>query len=259
MKKHVKKLVVTGVAISALLCSISVTKGEAFLISTTIPDPKGAPEDRPEVNTAWWKNFVFDEATGAPIRNELARLAAKPDIETVYDTGVREARSAMVLGGTNLYGTYRYGGDYNYGLVYEYNPTTDTFTSLFSFNATNGGDIWGQLLYNALDKRLYGMAYMGGSQPPPHNFIGTIYSLKTDGSDFKVLNEFWGTNGNGGFGRLTTINGTKLYGTSIGGGTYNKGVMFEMNPTNGTMSRLIRSIRCGSPRTRRKCSNGDRP
>lgn len=237
--KKIKRLLTTGFVITATLSS-NVMAG-TFVLTTTIADnPKdSSDEGQPGVNTHWWKNFVFDEATGAPIRDELARLAARPETETVYTNNVREARSAMISDGTNLYGTYRYGGANNLGLVYAFNPETQAFTSLFSFNGTNGSDIWGQLLYNPLDKRIYGMAYLGGSASPPASEFGTVYSLKTDGSDFKVLSEFRGTNGNGGFGRLATINGAKLYGTSIGGGAYNKGVIFEMNPTNGSMSWIV--------------------
>ena len=140
----------------------------------------------------------------------------------------------------NLYGTASEGGANGGGAVFEVTPTTGggwTETTLFSFtyNLDNSGvagaNPYGRLIFDAAGK-LYGTTAYG-----PYR-AGTVFELTLaagGGWDQKVVHAFgsYGTDGlfpNGGLIRDAAGN---LYGTTIQGGAYNFGTVFELSPKKG--------------------------
>ncbi|RJR40960.1 MAG: hypothetical protein C4567_10200 [Deltaproteobacteria bacterium] len=79
--------------------------------------------------------------------------------------------------------------------------------------------------------RLYGMTSTGGSYgiSGGGSGYGVIFSINTDGSDYRVLHHFQGNPNDGShpYGALTLV-GSKLYGMTSQGGTAN-GVIFSIN------------------------------
>jgi uncharacterized repeat protein (TIGR03803 family) len=88
------------------------------------------------------------------------------------------------------------------------------FKNLINFSNTNGSE---PSTLTSVDSVLYGTTLSGGLLR-----LGTIYSIHTDGADFRLLQEFSGefNSGNGARpnGDLLQI-GTKLYGTAQAGGS----------------------------------------
>src|ERR1035438_3283194 len=60
-----------------------------------------------------------------------------------------------------LYGMTYDGGLYNYGTIFSFDITTNTFTKLFDFNDTTGSKPTGALV-EANNGKLYGMTTLGG-------------------------------------------------------------------------------------------------
>src|SRR5258705_7930075 len=92
-----------------------------------------------------------------------------------------------------LYGTAAMGGALTFGTIFKINPDGTGFTKLLDFDdAVNKGLAPYAALLVGQDGRLYGTTNGGGS-----NNNGTMFSFNTDGSGFKKLFDFGGTNGGG--------------------------------------------------------------
>ncbi len=104
-------------------------------------------------------------------------------------------------------------------------PTANggTYTTLFSFNESNGAYPYGSLVVSG--NTLYGMTSSGGA-----NGDGTIFSISNSGSAFTIMHNFSGgtADGNQPYGDLTLLSGS-LFGMTKQGGANNKGVLFSIN------------------------------
>jgi uncharacterized repeat protein (TIGR03803 family) len=136
----------------------------------------------------------------------------------------------------NLYGTTSGGGTYGDGTVFELTPAGGggwTEKVLYSFgNGTDGSDPWAGLIFDAVGN-LYGTTYGGGT----YNY-GTVFELTpTAGGGWteKVLHNFNynGTDGDYPYAGLIFDAARNLYGTTLGGGTYNSGTVFRVNAVGG--------------------------
>jgi uncharacterized repeat protein (TIGR03803 family) len=121
--------------------------------------------------------------------------------------------------------------------------TTATFTTLASFNGTNGGDPF-QTLVQGTDGNLYGFA-AGSAKSPAEVFkvtlAGTIIPLVTSEDLFQ-----------GDPGPLLSVLGAdgNFYGTTMVGGTQNGGTVFQMTP-DGQLTTLYNFCETPLP-----CSSG---
>jgi uncharacterized repeat protein (TIGR03803 family) len=137
----------------------------------------------------------------------------------------------LVLSGGTLYGTALAGGSFGVGTLFKLNTDGTGFTNLHSFTATSGpmstnsdgsNPIGGLVLSG---DTLYGTASHGGSSG-----YGTVFKIKTDGTEFTTLHSF---------DYLTyqlsglLLSGSTLYGTSDLGGGSGTGSIFALN-TDGT-------------------------
>jgi uncharacterized repeat protein (TIGR03803 family) len=141
--------------------------------------------------------------------------------------------AALILSGNTLYGTARYGGSANSGTVFKINADGTGFTNLYKFTAdlyniatgaftnSDGANPYGGLILSG--NILYGTANVGGSSGR-----GTVYAVKTDGTDFKNLHNFTGSDGIGPQSGLI-LSGNMLYGTTIGGGSPGYGTVFSLS------------------------------
>jgi uncharacterized repeat protein (TIGR03803 family) len=135
----------------------------------------------------------------------------------------------------HFYGTTTFGGDYSSGTVFELAPKTGggwTETVLHSFNGTDGsGPLAGVILDQA--GNLYGTTEDGGNG----TYDGTAFELMPDGSGHwtpVVLHKFGGEgDGRQPTAKLTLDAKGNLYGTTLGGGLYEKGTVFELAPKAG--------------------------
>ena len=133
-----------------------------------------------------------------------------------------------------LYGTVSNGNTTNYlGQIFEYNINTSTFTERFNFpNASTSGYYpWGKLTKGPSGE-LYGCTIKGGAT---HNFTayecGTLYTFNTSTFAKTTVKTLTHAEGRHIYGSLVLASNGKFYGTTLYGGTYDKGVLFEFNPT----------------------------
>lgn len=132
-------------------------------------------------------------------------------------------------GAGNLYGTTFIGGVYGEGTVFELIPVADgqwTESVIHTFNVADGAGPMGGLVLDGKGN-LYGVA--GGSPG------GIAYELVPSSSGVwkeKILHAFTGgSDGNQPYiERLVFDRSGTLYGTTVGGGAFQRGVVFSLSP-----------------------------
>ncbi|HEY3763165.1 MAG TPA: choice-of-anchor tandem repeat GloVer-containing protein [Verrucomicrobiae bacterium] len=134
---------------------------------------------------------------------------------------------SLIQSGSILYGTANSGGSGGYGTVFAVNTNGTGFTALYSFtNGTDGARPDGNVVLSG--NTLYGTAQNAGSAG-----FGTVFSVTTNGTNFKILYTF--TNGtDGAYPEAGLVSsGNMLYGTTESGDVNGQGVIFAIS-TNGT-------------------------
>lgn len=138
----------------------------------------------------------------------------------------------------NLYGTAYYGGPAGVGAIFCIDRAGKKFKVIHYFSGPDGAYPSCTLAQDPVSKRLYGTAYQGGA-----NSLGTVYSLKPDGSDFMVLYHFYYDGGSGTYPNgyyphngPVILSGGFLYGLARYGGTSGNGVLFKTNVSTGATS-----------------------
>ncbi|MBD3817253.1 MAG: hypothetical protein IE913_12645, partial [Halothiobacillus sp.] len=148
-----------------------------------------------------------------------------------------------------LYGTTRYGGSSNDGVIYKVKTDGTGYTVLHAFTGyPDGSAPQAGVTLDAATNTLYGTTNGGGS-----GGTGIIFKIQTDGTGYdRSVHQFDSTQA-GGYspsGALLLNNGV-LYGTCADGGNGGHGTVFSLG-TNGTGFTVLHSFD-GSP------SDGDAP
>ncbi len=140
----------------------------------------------------------------------------------------------------NLFGTTYAGGASNKGTVWEIAKTGSSYsspTTLASFSGSgNGMNPIDGLLVDAAGN-LFGTTSGGGSSG-----VGTIFELPKSGSlygSLSTLLTFTGSNGSNPHGGLIADAAGNLFGTTIGGGTSNDGIVFELPKSGSSFGSLL--------------------
>jgi uncharacterized repeat protein (TIGR03803 family) len=133
----------------------------------------------------------------------------------------------------NLYGTAYDGGAYGYGAVFQLSPNVDgtwTESVLHSFSGPDGALPTGGLTFDG-SGNLYGATIDGGA----FNW-GAVFELtpNVDGTwTESILHSFSdGTDGGAPLAGLIFDQAGDIYSTTVQGGTYGEGVVFELTPTS---------------------------
>ena len=119
------------------------------------------------------------------------------------------------------------------GAIFSFDPTSSSYSKLVNFNGTTGAGAHGSLI-QASDGKLYGMTSFGGSHSD-----GVIFSFDPTSSSYTKLVNFDGTNGYWPEGSLIQANDGKLYGTTSRGGSSGLGVIFSLDPSSSTYTKLF--------------------
>lgn len=106
------------------------------------------------------------------------------------------------------------------------------YTNLLNFSGTaNGNQPYGSLVSDGTS--LYGMTEYGGT-----NSAGVLFNIKTDGTDYSKLLNFYGINGSYPTGSLLAVD-SFLYGMTEYGGTSNFGSIFKIKPDGTGYAKLF--------------------
>jgi uncharacterized repeat protein (TIGR03803 family) len=126
-----------------------------------------------------------------------------------------------------LYGLCSQGGQFNLGVLFEYDTVKNTSRKIIDFNGSgNGSNPRGSLILTPSGK-LYGMCSQGGN-----NNYGLIFEYNPANDSFLIKHQFDGNNGRNPFGNLTYHSSGKLYGLTYQGGNSNDGILFEFRLSN---------------------------
>ncbi len=136
----------------------------------------------------------------------------------------------------NLYGTTTIDGPNGLGTVYEFTPSSNTFTTIYGFRGSDGNSPNGNLLVD-FQGNLYGVTESGGTGGNGND--GTAFELSPDGTggfNLTTLHNFTdGSDGRTPLGGLTADNLGNLYGTDAGGAN-GDGTIFELTGVVNTVS-----------------------
>jgi uncharacterized repeat protein (TIGR03803 family) len=135
----------------------------------------------------------------------------------------------------NLYGTTEFGGASNLGTVFKLD-TTGTETVLYSFKGGAAGRNPSSGLVLDAAGNFYGTTGGGGVNRAPcaaDGFLGcgVVFKVDTTGTQTVLYTFTGGADGRNPEGGLVLDASGNLYGTGIGGGTSDLGVVFKLDPS----------------------------
>jgi len=134
----------------------------------------------------------------------------------------------------NLYGTTLQGGAFGAGTVFKLDSAgNESVLHSFTGGADGGSPRAGVILDSA--SNLYGTTANGGASN-----LGTVFKLDQSNQETVLHNFGVGHDGRSPWGGLLLDSVGNLYGTTVGGGAYNWGTIFRVNP-NGSET-VIRSF-----------------
>lgn len=129
-----------------------------------------------------------------------------------------------------FYGACSSGGGTGLGMLYSYDPVTQTIEKKIDFNKLNGSSPQGGLtLYNG---KLYGMTFAGGFRDS-----GIIFQWDPVTNVFEKKIEFSSVKGAAPAGSLLLL-GSKFYGLTSKAGQNNKGTVFSWDPLSNQFNKL---------------------
>ncbi|MES2837618.1 MAG: choice-of-anchor tandem repeat GloVer-containing protein [Bacteroidota bacterium] len=131
-----------------------------------------------------------------------------------------------------LYGLTTEGGSFNKGVIFEYDPISNSFSIKFHFNGEMGRSPYGSLM-QANNGKFYGMTCYGGV-----NDKGVLFEYDPYTNVYIKRIDFNGCNGSHPRGGLMQSTNGKLYGLTKNGGSNNcrgPGTIFEFNISNNQL------------------------
>ncbi len=149
--------------------------------------------------------------------------------------GARPRGSLIQATNGKLYGMTEFGGTYNKGVLFEYDPANNSFTKKIDFDGISNGEKPCASLMQATNGKLYGTTPSGGA-----NNMGTLFEYDIVNNQLIKKVDFIDTiGGHMPFSSLMQASNGKLYGMSAFGGISNKGVLFEYSINNNTMVKKV--------------------
>jgi uncharacterized repeat protein (TIGR03803 family) len=142
-----------------------------------------------------------------------------------------EPAAGLILGSDgNFYGTAERGGAADAGVIFRIDAAGN-YTLLYSFGqyASDGFRPVAPLVQGS-DGSFYGTAPNGGLPIDDSSRSGVVFKLDA-ARNVSVLQTFTGPNGATPLAGLARVSDGKLYGTTVGGGTGGKGVVFSVDPS----------------------------
>jgi uncharacterized repeat protein (TIGR03803 family) len=139
----------------------------------------------------------------------------------------------LIVSGSTLYGMTTQDHNSNgYGTIFSLNTDGSGFHNLYSFSNSGTSGFWPNGNLVLAGSTLYGMASAGGT-----GGAGTVFSINTNGTDFRTLLPFDYANGSTPYGSLT-LSGSTLYGMTMSDDT-GKGTVFSINTDGADFRKLF--------------------
>ena len=132
-----------------------------------------------------------------------------------------------------LYGTTNKGGAQDYGVIFSYDISTNTYQAIKTFDGLTSGGYPNAGLMQASNGKLYGL-----TSSDVGTAIEILYEYNTSTNLFSKKAEFTGLNGATPTGDLIEVSG-KLYGLTFAGGTSQGGTLFQYDLTTGVLTKEI--------------------
>jgi uncharacterized repeat protein (TIGR03803 family) len=180
--------------------------------------------------------FEYDLSTG--------NLTKKIDFDD--DRGISPFGTLVLANNGRLYGVTSMGGEYNEGVLFEYDPANNTFVKKKDLYFGSGGYVSFGGIIQADNGKFYGVTATGGQ-----NDDGVIFEfdLVTESVSAKFhFNEF--TSGSITKGNLMQASNGKLYGMTFSGGQAAQGTLFEYDIVSGDFDKkidFVGAVNGGSP------------
>jgi uncharacterized repeat protein (TIGR03803 family) len=144
------------------------------------------------------------------------------------ETGKNGAGSFLLAQNGKMYGMTVNGGIYDLGILFEFDPHTETFLKLHDFDGENNGSEPLGSLTETAGGSIYGMTSMGGEYD-----AGVIFKFEPLTGELTKILDFNGDSmGSNPMGSLTHCSDGKLYGMTRWGGINNHGVIFSLTVDN---------------------------
>jgi uncharacterized repeat protein (TIGR03803 family) len=126
-----------------------------------------------------------------------------------------------------IYGAMLYGGSYEVGSVYKYNPVTHLCWDILQFNPYDSGTL----------------PYASLAETTEHDIIGAtinkLYKFDVSDSLRVTLHSFGGTDGSDVYSAPVVNSSNLIFGTTTSGGTYNSGVVYKFDLSDSTFTKLF--------------------
>ncbi len=150
-----------------------------------------------------------------------------------YD-GVYPASSLCKASNGKFYGVTVYGAN-DYGVLFEWDPVSNTFIKKLNFNGVERGQEPFSSLLQAKNGKLYGMTYSGGL-----NNYGVLFEWDPSTGIYVKKLDFAGVdNGSRPQGSLMQADNGKIFGMTTNGGINDCGVLFEWDPVNNIFTKRL--------------------
>jgi uncharacterized repeat protein (TIGR03803 family) len=214
-------------------CSLANCADGAFPAAGLIADGDGNLFGTALFGGRYGYGTVFEvPKTAAGYANTPTTLVSftNPPFGTPNTFGSSPRAGVIADANGNLFGTTYSGGAYGMGTVFEITRTADGYAStptiLVSFNGSNGASPAGELIADAIGN-LFGTTYSGGAYG-----MGTVFEITRTADGYAstptILVSFSGSNGASPTDVLLADANGNLFGTTMYGGAYGKGTVFEI-------------------------------
>ena len=132
-----------------------------------------------------------------------------------------------------LYGMTTGGGQFNRGVIFEYNPIDGSYEKKIDLDISTGGNPEGSLI-KTTDGKFFGMTASGGE-----NNCGVIFEYDPESNVYVKKVDLY--SGVGAFpkGSLFEASNGKLYGMTFRGGRNNDGTIIEYDPVNNAINKIF--------------------
>lgn len=171
--------------------------------------------------------FSFD-----PTNNAFANL-----YDFTLANGITPVGSLIQANNSQIYGMTIAGGTNNFGVIFSFDLTNNTYTDLYNFTDVQGSFPVDGLIQFSGNGKLYGMTGSGGA-----NAQGVLFSYDITTNTFIDLFDFNGLVGSSPIGSLLEASNGILYGLTQYGGTNNAGNIFSFDPQNNVCTNLFSFI-----------------